>query len=218
MKKAIVIDVDMGKSSHTASPPIKARLESSAKKKEKPLKLEEVIEKLEEAAKKREKLQKKRGEKLRTISKKSEEKVMRRHSCAEIDMKRQKDKVTEELAEADQRRRKRISSLVNRLRAEHEKVAEINEKIKEKKKSKALELKKKIDEKLENTETQRKKIINDMVKKLDEHNTEVNKRAENHKLKKKNQSDKMSQNCEVKSQVKEANMQKCMNYTEVEKK
>lgn len=217
MKKAILIEVDLGTSKHTSNPLIKTRLESEAKK-VKHIKLEEVMGKLEQAAKKRENLQRKRGEKLKTLSKKNAEKIMRRHSCAEVEIKKQKDKVTEELEEASQRRRKRINSMVGKLRAGHEKVAEVHNKHKERKKNESQELKKKLEDKLESAESQREKIKDKMIKRLDDHNTEVTRRVKEVRVKKKDQPS--TDECYVCDNTEAANKQKSMHkeQMEVEKK
>eukprot|EP00826_Nyctotherus_ovalis_P042909 TRINITY_DN4483_c0_g4_i1.p1 TRINITY_DN4483_c0_g4~~TRINITY_DN4483_c0_g4_i1.p1 ORF type:complete len:265 (+),score=103.98 TRINITY_DN4483_c0_g4_i1:25-795(+) len=224
MKKGVLIEVDLGNSHTSASPPVKARLENAAKH-EKHIKLQDVMAKLEQAAQNREKLQKKRGEKLRTIMKKSKEKIMRRHSCAEVEVKKQREKVFDDLKGAAQRRRERINSMVDKLRAENEKVAEVHQQVKVNKQNSKKELKKKLDERLENTESQRKKLMDEMVKKLEEYNSEVSKRAKEHKSKKQQspqQTAKLPPNeCQANLSAKDAaSKQKCMSHehAEVEKK
>lgn len=186
MKKPVLIEFDFTTSSKTANPPVKQRLELSTKK-EKEFKLEDVMGKLEQANKKRKSLQKQKTEKLLSLSKKNEEKIKRRHSCEEEEMQKQRGKVMKDHKEVDQRRTQRINSLVGRLHSENKKVIEKCDQVKKKRKNKHDALKKKIAMKQESAERQRKKLIDEMVKRLDQHNAIVTKRAKERKLKKQEQ-------------------------------
>lgn len=179
--KGILVEIPIEKSSKSAVPPVKARLEQASKK-PKEYTIENLKGKLEHAESLRKTMKEFKIKRLHSLTVKKEEKIMRRYSYERNDLKEQKEKLICELKEAEQRRNQRLNKLKEKLQANNEKVSQKSAETNKKKSEKTLMMKLKMTKKLEGKEAQRAKLIDEKVQKLDKYNSKVSNIAKENKM------------------------------------
>eukprot|EP00829_Urostomides_striatus_P011207 TRINITY_DN2744_c0_g1_i8.p2 TRINITY_DN2744_c0_g1~~TRINITY_DN2744_c0_g1_i8.p2 ORF type:complete len:219 (-),score=97.49 TRINITY_DN2744_c0_g1_i8:17-640(-) len=153
-------------------PAIKAKLEEESKQL-KPFNLEIYLQKIQHADLLRESIQKTKITRLQTISEKRRAKVLSKLSSETVEQIEKRVELEKEHKKAEDRRIKRISGLVSKLKERHEKIISSATEIYNKRLHSSKAKKQEIDEKLFISDKQRERAKKEKIEKLKEYNLKI---------------------------------------------